>query len=130
MTSTLTATSFEARPATSSTAPRAVRRRVDPATYRRRRIVAGCIVIGCIVAVLTFVGAAISDTLTGLGGTPAAAEAQSAYERVTVVAHPGDTLWSIAHAHRGAVDHAVYVDALVMLNGGASIQAGQRIVLP
>ena len=55
---------------------------------------------------------------------------QPARQRVTVTARPGDTLWSIADEHRGDVAITRYVDALVDLNGGASIQAGQAIVLP
>jgi Tfp pilus assembly protein FimV len=47
-----------------------------------------------------------------------------------VTAQPGDTLWSIAQAHRGDVSVDRYVDKLVDLNGGASIMAGQQVVLP
>lgn len=46
------------------------------------------------------------------------------------VASTGDTLWSIADAHRGAVERDRYVDALVELNGGTAIQAGQAVRLP
>jgi Tfp pilus assembly protein FimV len=46
------------------------------------------------------------------------------------VARPGDNLWSIAEAHRGDVGVRRYVDALIDLNGGPSIQAGQRVLLP
>ena len=43
---------------------------------------------------------------------------------------PGDTLWALASQHHGALSQAEYVDLLVEVNGGASIQAGQQIVLP
>jgi len=71
------------------------------------------------------------DVLAGSGGVPAsAAESQPARPRATVTARPGDTLWAIAEQHHGAVSISRYVDALVDLNGGASIQAGQAVVLP
>lgn len=102
-------------------------RRPSPGTYRRRRIVAAFMFAG----LLTLTGAVASGSLAGPGGVPAAATgAQPAFERATLVARPGDTLWSIAHAHRGSVAHGRYVDALVSLNGGASIQVGQVVILP
>jgi LysM repeat protein len=50
--------------------------------------------------------------------------------RRQLVAQPGDTLWSIASAHHGDVSITRYLDTLVDLNGGATIQVGQTIVLP
>lgn len=76
-----------------------------------------------IVTVLGGLGA-----LSGSGGEPAAA-ADSAALR-TLIAQPGDTLWDIAAVHRGEISITRYVDALVELNGGASIAAGQVITLP
>jgi nucleoid-associated protein YgaU len=96
------------------------------AVYRRRRITAALVAVG----LLTFTGA-VATSLAGPGGVPASATGdQPAFERATVVARHGDTLWSIAHAHRGEVAHGRYVDALVALNGGASISAGQVVRLP
>jgi LysM repeat protein len=97
------------------------------ATYRRRRVV-----VGTTLAVLVAVGAvAAHDVLAGSGGVPAsAAVSQPAQARARVVAQPGDTLWSIATAHHGEISITRYVDALVDLNGGATIQAGQAVVLP
>ncbi|HUG00194.1 MAG TPA: LysM domain-containing protein [Ilumatobacter sp.] len=69
------------------------------------------------------------DVLVGPGGVPASASSGQ-LARSTVVAQPGDTLWSIATEHRGDVPISRYVDKLVELNDGAGIQAGQRIVLP
>lgn len=46
------------------------------------------------------------------------------------VARSGDTLWSIADAHRGDVGRERFVDALVALNGGTSIHIGQAVHLP
>ena len=48
----------------------------------------------------------------------------------SITALPGDTLWSIAQTYRGDVPVSRYVDKLVSLNGGASIQAGQAVVIP
>ena len=71
------------------------------------------------------------DVLAGSGGEPASAAAsQPALVRQTITAQPGDTLWSIGQTYHGSVAIARYVDKLVDLNGGASIQAGQAVVLP
>lgn len=101
--------------------------RVSAATYRRRRAV-----VGIVLAVLVAAGAVLAhEVLVGSGGVPAsAAESRPAPARSTVTARPGDTLWAIADRHRGEVPITRYVDALVDLNGGASIQAGQAVVLP
>ena len=108
-------------------APRrsAAPRRVSEATYRRRRAI-----VGTALAVFVAVGAvAAHDVLAGSGGVPASAAA-SQPARSTVIARPGDSLWSIAREHHGAVSIVRYVDKLVSLNGGATIQAGQPVVLP
>ena len=101
--------------------------RPSAATYRRRRVV-----VGTVLAVFVAVGAvAAHDVLAGSGGVPAsAAVSLPAQARVHVVAQAGDTLWSIASAHHGEASITRYVDALVDLNGGATIQAGQEVVLP
>lgn len=93
--------------------------------YRRRRIVVGGFT--AILAAVTIVAA--HDVLVGSGGVPASA-ATGQPARSSVVARPGDTLWSIAAEHRGEVPMSRYVDKLVELNDGAGIDAGQRIVLP
>jgi Tfp pilus assembly protein FimV len=100
-------------------------RRVSEATYRRRRAI-----VGTALAVFVAVGAVTAhDVLAGSGGVPASA-AESQPARSTVVARPGDTLWSIADDHRGEISITRYVDKLVALNGGATIQVGQAVVLP
>ena len=102
-------------------------RRVSEATYRRRRAV-----VGAFLAVLVAAGAVLAhDVLAGSSGAPASAAAsQPALTRITVTARAGDTLWSIGELHHGSVPIARYVDKLVDLNGGASIQAGQAVLLP
>ena len=99
--------------------------RVSDATYRRRRAV-----VGTALAALVAVGAVTTyDVLAGSGSVPASA-AVSQPARSTTVAQPGDSLWSIAERHHGDVSLVRYVDKLVALNGGATIQAGQLVTLP
>ena len=109
-----------ARPSVPSPRPTA-------ATYRRRRAV-----VGTMLAALVAVGLVTAhDVLAGSGGVPAsAAVSLPAQSRVHVVAEAGDTLWSIASAHHGEASITRYVDTLVDLNGGPTIQAGQEVVLP
>lgn len=108
-------------------APSARPRAVSARTYQRRRAV-----VGGLLAVVVACGIVVThDVLAGSGGVPAsAASSRSAQVRSAVTAQPGDTMWSIARAHRGEVSIDRYVDKLVDLNGGASIQAGQQVVLP
>ncbi len=108
------------------TRPRSVSpRRASEATYRRRRAIAGTVL-----AVFVAVGAVTAhDVLAGSGGVPASA-AESQPARSTVIARPGDTLWSIADDHRGEISITRYVDKLVSLNDGPTIVVGQAVVLP
>ena len=101
--------------------------RASEATYRRRRAV-----VGTVLAIVVATGIVVThDVLAGPGGVPASAAAGlPAPARTTITAQPGDSLWSIARAHRGDVPITRYVDKLVSLNGGPSIQAGQAVVLP
>lgn len=113
--------------ASGRTAARRRHRSVSEATYRRRRAI-----VGILAAVLVAAGMVVAhDVLAGSSGVPAsAASSQPAHVRATVTARSGDTLWSIAERHHGAVSLTRYVDTLVDLNGGASIQAGQAVRLP
>jgi hypothetical protein len=100
---------------------------VADATYRRRRAI-----VGTFLAVIVSVGIVTThDVLAGSSGVPASAAAgQPTLVRSSITARQGDTLWSIASAHRGSIGITTYVDKLVDLNGGASIQTGQAVVLP
>jgi nucleoid-associated protein YgaU len=123
MTATLTTTALR-------NPPRARRQRVrrpSAATYRRRRAI-----VGTITAAIAAVGIlATHDVLAGSGGVPASAAAGlPAHERVSVIAQPGDSLWTIASEYHGDASLTRYLDTLVDLNGGATIQVGQAIVLP
>lgn len=95
--------------------------------YGRRRVVAA----GLLVGLLAMCGVAAHDVLAGSGGVPAsAAGAMPAPARSVVVAEAGDTLWSIAERFHGEIGFDRYLEALVNLNDGPSIQAGQAITLP
>lgn len=118
--------SLASHPVGSIGAPaRRIPTRQPEAVYRRRRAV-----VGTVLAVVVAVGMVTTfDVLAGSGGDPASA-AVSLPARTTVIAQPGDTLWSIAQAHHGDASLTRYLDTLVDLNGGATIHVGQTIVLP
>lgn len=100
---------------------------VPASVYRRRRAVVG-VATAAVVAVTSVLAV---DVLAGSSGVPASAvSGQPALERSTLIARPGDTLWSIAATFRGDIPINAYVDELIVLNEGPSIRAGQRIVLP
>lgn len=99
--------------------------------YVVRRLVAGTVAaIGAITIAVASIG-----LLASFGSTPASAsEAQPALPGVSTaamyIAQPGDTLWSIASAHRGTISHRSYLDALVSLNSSTVVQIGQAVMLP
>jgi hypothetical protein len=106
-----------------------LRQRRLAARYRRRRAVAGLLVAG----VVGTGALAASTLLTGPGGVPASAAGagtEPAGHPMSVRVVAGDSLWSIAAAHRGTVPIARYVEALIDLNGGTAIEAGQLVRLP
>ena len=58
----------------------------------------------------------------GPGSTPVAT--------TTHRASAGDTLWEIAGRYAPQVDRRVAMDDLLALNGGATLQVGQEVLLP
>jgi hypothetical protein len=96
------------------------------AVYLRRRVMVGLVLF---VAVLTAWLALAGPRAGNASGRGPSSPAAGAPAR-TVVAQPGDTLWSIAARHAGDRSTAAYADALVAANGGTRIDAGQQIVLP
>jgi len=85
---------------------------------------------------VAMVGAGV---LAGPGGVPASASGVASAEvnrpsgevaPATVVALAGDTMWTIAHRHRGDEPHGRFLDALIRINQSASISAGQVVILP
>ena len=102
-------------------------RSVAPAVYRRRRRIVG-VAVAIAVTVLTLGAQA---TFTGSGSGPAsAAGAGAVVPERTVRVRSGDSLWTIAEDHRGAVEINRYIDKLVELNGGTTIHVGQFVRLP
>lgn len=103
----------------------ALRRRQPAAVYRRRRLAAAGVVVALVA--LVAVGSGVLSQ-PGEGGSTADATAPAA--RGAVVVQPGDTLWSIARSLQPEGDVRSLVDDLAQANGGASVRAGQRVVLP
>ena len=100
------------------------------ANYALRRAVAAAIVV-IVIALVAIAASASVGALLDVDGRPAAASDVAAAPIVRIhVAQPGDTLWSIAEQYRGDVGQGRFVDALIAVNGGTSIQAGQAIRLP
>jgi len=110
---------------------------VDRPNYAARRLGALIVAFGSVVVM----AALVNSVLVGLGGSPAvAAEAAPTPPGAQIaqlggapaqhVAQSGDSLWSIADEHRGAVDRDRYVDELIDLNGSTSIVVGQAVHLP
>lgn len=101
--------------------------------YPLRRALALVVVLIALVIAAT-AAMAMVETVADLGGRPAAASEAAADASAPVarlhVASAGDTLWSIADAHRGAIGRDRYIDALIDLNGGTTIQVGQAVRLP
>jgi hypothetical protein len=117
-------------PMTATMSPSDLHRSDPHANYALRR----CVAAGLLVMVLALVAIAASaavGALLDVDGRPAAASDVAAAPIVRIhVAQPGDTLWSIAEQYRGDVGQGRFVDALIAVNGGTSIQAGQAIRLP
>lgn len=100
--------------------------------YVRRRIVAASVLFSLVAAF----GVGASNVLANRGGEPASASAvrqaitQYGSSSATYLVQSGDTLWSIAEGHRNGTNLVHYVDDLVALNGGTTVQVGQLISLP
>jgi len=100
------------------------------ANYALRRAVAAALVV-VVLALVAIAASASVGALLDVDGRPAVAADVAAARIVRIhVAQPGDTLWSIAERYRGDVGQGRFVDALIAVNGGTSIQAGQAVRLP
>ena len=104
-------------------APRPAEPPTHPVYIRRRVVVAAVFLL---VAVSAWFGA--GKVLANRGGAPASTP--TVRTGATYVAQPGDTMWSIAQPLHGGQSTSWYVDALVELNGGTSLQVGQVVQLP
>jgi hypothetical protein len=92
--------------------------------YLRRRVGA----LTFVAALVISVGSVAQHGLADRGDDPASVPAIG--RSVTYVVQPGDTMWSIAQQQYPGGDAAAVVDALVSLNGGASLDIGQQVRLP
>lgn len=107
--------------------------RPSPAVYRRRRVVALFLAVAFVVVAMTGVRAVLlpstgSDGGRPLSATPAPGPAAAGTD--TVLVQPGETLWDIARGLQPTGDVRALVDELAARNGGATLEAGQTIVLP
>lgn len=98
--------------------------------YVRRRIAVASVLFSLVAAL----GLGAGNVLANRGGAPASAPAvrqeTTSNDPGTYLVQPGDTMWSIAEVHRGEADLVAFVDALIDINGGTSLQIGQLIALP
>ena len=107
----------------SSTMRRPILRRASH-VYVRRRIVVASVFF----SVLAALGVGAGNVLANRGGAPASASAVR--QANTYLVQPGDTMYSIAEAYRDGADLMHFVDDLIALNGGVTLQIGQQISLP
>ncbi len=98
--------------------------RLPAHVYIRRRIAVASVLFSLVAAL----GLGAGNVLANRGGAPASASAVR--QATTYLVQPGDTMWSIAEVHHDSADLMTFVDALIALNGGTSLQIGQLISLP
>lgn len=110
---------YSAEPAFDVVLPRSV-----ATIYLRRRVVAA--LAFSVTMLLLWLGA--GNVLASRGGDPASVS--TARPGATHVVQAGDTLWSIATAHRGTNGQTEYVEALIALNGSTVVHVGQVVELP
>ena len=101
---------------------------------RRRTVIARGVVVALGIAVfvaVTQVAVLVGPHLvTSPPSGPAAVDPVAGAGVGYRIVGPGDTLWSIAGELRGGGDVRARVDRLARLNGGATITAGQTVVVP
>ena len=93
--------------------------------FLRRRAVA--VVVALVIGLLGLRGAGllISSLVAGTAGPGSTPVATTTHR-----ASAGDTLWEIAGRYAPQVDRRVAMDDLLALNGGATLQVGQEVLLP
>jgi len=97
--------------------------------YIRRRIVAASVFFSLVAAL----GVGAGNVLANRGGAPASVSAvrqANPPNSTTYLVQPGDTMYSIAESYRDGADLMHFVDDLIALNGGVTLQIGQQISLP
>jgi Tfp pilus assembly protein FimV len=93
--------------------------------YQRRRAVA--VVVALVVGLLGVRGAAVvvSGLVAGTAGPGSTLVATTTHR-----ASAGDTLWEIAGRYAPGIDRRIAMDDLLAINGGATLQVGQEVLLP
>ena len=105
----------------------------SPAVYRRRRVVALVLAVAFVVVAMSGARAVLRPLAGPDGGRPLSATVGSAPATAgheTLLVQPGETLWDVARELQPTGDVRSLVDELASLNGGASLEAGQTLVLP
>ena len=87
-------------------------------------------VVGGVVAVLVFTIAALFGAVQAVAAFGAGPASGVERRPAVHVVQPGETLWSIAAELQPSGDVRGLVRKLSSLNGGVSLQIGQRLVLP
>ncbi len=105
----------------------------SPAVYRRRRVVALILAVALVVVAMAGIRAVLrpltgSDDGRPLSALDASAPVPAGTE--TLLVQPGESLWDIARDLQPTGDLRPLVDELAALNGGATLEAGQNLVLP
>ena len=109
---------------------------VPPHVYGRRRLVAAVLLCVIVAAVLLATGPVLRAGVGALGGSPLAPSGAPAAGDLrpvavqTYVVQPGDTFWSLARRIQPSGDIRPLVDRLVAQHHGATLQPGDRIVVP
>lgn len=104
-----------------------VAHRAPAAVYCRRRVLAGALAVAIAWAGVGL-GSEVLGRMTGTDGGLSPVGATG--EPVPYVVQPGDTWWDLAAEVAPGEDPRPVVDALIEANGGATLQVGQRILLP
>ncbi|CAN5563683.1 hypothetical protein BH10ACT2_BH10ACT2_04820 [soil metagenome] len=92
--------------------------------YIRRRIMVASVFFSLVAAL----GVGAGNVLANRGGVPASASVVR--QANTYLVQPGDTMWSIAEVHRDGANLMHFIDDMIALNGGTTLQIGQQITLP
>ena len=86
-----------------------------------------------ILAAVVALGVAIvvaSRIVMALGGAPASTPERHPNNPQVHVVQPGESMWSIAQSERPDADVAAVVRAMVVANGGSTLQVGQQLSIP
>ena len=95
--------------------------------FVRRRLLVSLVLVAIVVVVWLGAGSVLANRE---GDTASASTVRPASSPHVYVARSGDTLWSIAQRFHEQYSQANYLDALISINHGSSVQIGQAITLP